>query len=106
LKYQVLRRFKDKHSSKIINVEDVFEIEKEEAALKLQEKGIIGKKVGDEESKGEGIPSSPLDRNANDAIKSITADLNQGELKNLLKLETEGKDRKSVKEHIESLLKG
>lgn len=45
-----------------------------------------------------------LDRPAADAIKAITSELTQDELQFLLATESSNKDRKTVKEHILSLI--
>jgi hypothetical protein len=93
MKLKVTQTFIDKNTKKRYEVGDIFETDDNERVKELRSH------VGESEK-------SVLDHNVSETIELITNETSHVELKILLDEETNGKDRKTVKEHIESLLKG
>jgi hypothetical protein len=89
----VSKRFRDKHTNKIHDVGTEYEGSKGRID-ELTELGYLEKNS----------EPSVLGGNAQEAIAGITAENSKEELEALLVKEKEGKNRKTVIEHIESLL--
>lgn len=102
VKFKVVKAFRDKDTLITYHHGHSYATDDVDRALYLKELGHI---VG--EIKGEGnsqTVTSLLDGNADEVKKSITADFEKTELEGLLQLETDGKNRKTVIEHIQALV--
>ena len=88
MKAKVIKKFRDKFTKKIYDIGSEFE-GKEDRVSGLQKKGYL--------------ESSLLDGNVEEVISAING-LDKEELEKLLAEEKQGKNRKTVIEHIESLL--
>lgn len=97
MEYTVVSNFRDKNTDELFVVGDVYVTEDPTRATELRQKGFIS---GESQ-----IINSPLEGNVAEVIAEITKELGPEKLSELLQQEIEGKDRKTVKEHIESLLK-
>ncbi|MBS4191748.1 hypothetical protein KHA94_16280 [Bacillus sp. FJAT-49705] len=103
MKYIVLKDFYDRFDNMKINQEKHEHTPpNEERANQLIKLGFI-KVVEDDSDTGNPID---LDSNVEKIKEAVTAELSKEKLEVLLKMEVEGKKRKTVIEHIESLLKG
>ncbi|PJN90985.1 hypothetical protein [Bacillus sp. mrc49] len=99
MKYEVKSAFIDKNTKEAYAVGSHFETDSEDRAEFLQKKGFLGSEI-------DSTVETILDKKASDIIKAISSETSREELESLLKQEIEGKDRVTVKEHIEKLLKG
>ncbi|KZR60391.1 hypothetical protein [Pseudobacillus badius] len=99
MKYQVKKAFVDKNSGEHHEQGTIYETTSASRAEFLQQKGFIGEEV-------KNPLEQLLDQNAPDVAEAITSEHSKEELEELLELEKAGRGRKTVKEHIESLLKG
>lgn len=102
MKLAVIKEFVDKYTKEPYRINDNFLTDDQDRADKLVELGYL-------EKIEEQMPSSsklPVDLNGNvETVKdSITSDLEKEILEAILKSEQDGKNRKTVIEHIESLL--
>jgi hypothetical protein len=95
MNYNVIQRFRDKESLEVFEVGDTFQSDNKTRVLELKRNGFI-----EDAPKQESI----LDGNVQEIIELLTKDLGREKLLELLDEESKGKDRKTVKEHIESLL--
>lgn len=99
MKYRVLKAFRDKETKVTHSVDSIYETSSKERAQFLQEKGYLGEAVLNPLNK-------VLDQNANEVVDALPGDYSKSELEEILELETSGNNRKTVKKHIETLLKG
>lgn len=99
MKYEVSSAFIDKNTDKEYAVGDTYETENSDRAEFLQIKGFLGSEI-------DTSIDNVLDKNAPEVVKGIVPETSKEELESLYKRETEGKNRVTVKEHIEKLLKG
>lgn len=99
MEYNVIRKFRDKESFEVLEVGDSFVTDKKERANELQAKGFIGEAIKTE-------TPSILNQNVGEVKISITEEFSKEDLEKLLEQEVSGENRKGVKDHIESLLKG
>ena len=98
MKFKVIAPFNDKNEHKLYNMGDIYETDDKARVTEL--KGYIGEEIKD----GPEDKLAPLlDGNAENVNKSVE-NLSEPELQHVLKLEKEGKKRKTVISHIESLL--
>ncbi|MBT2647196.1 hypothetical protein J7E52_10755 [Bacillus sp. ISL-34] len=99
MRYEVESAFIDKNTKEEYPVGSHYETDSEDRAEFLQKKGFLGSEI-------DSTVETILDKKASDIIKAISSETSKEELESLLKQEVEGKDRVTVKEHIEKLLKG
>ncbi|MES1038954.1 hypothetical protein [Peribacillus simplex] len=99
MKYEVNSAFIDKNTNEEYAAGEFYETSNEDRAAFLKMKGFLGSEV---DSSIENI----LDKNAQEVVKSLSSSTPKGDLDVLYKRESEGKNRVTVKEHIEKLLKG
>ncbi|MCM3411232.1 hypothetical protein [Metabacillus litoralis] len=97
MKHIVIRKFRDIHTNDLFDVGEPYETEDKERSIDLQKKGFIGSML---------IEESLLSGNVNEVVEVINGEMSKERLEQLLQDEAEGKNRKTVIEHIESLLKG
>jgi hypothetical protein len=104
MKVQVLRSFIDKQTNVIQEVGTVIEVtdERYEEILSASDDPFV-KQVSDFETPAQN-DEGLLDKSVEKIKIAVTKALSHEKLKVLLKMETEGKNRKGVIEHIESLL--
>jgi hypothetical protein len=104
MKVQVLRSFIDKQTNVIQEVGTVIEVtdERYEEILSASEVPFV-KQVDDFEMPAQNDEGT-LDKSVDKIKNAVTKALSQEKLEVLLKMEIEGKNRKGVIEHIESLL--
>jgi hypothetical protein len=99
MKLEVISAFRDKDSQKEYPVGSTYETESKDRVEFLKEKGFL-------RSETESPLKSLLNKNVDDIIKALPGEYSKEELTELLNLESKGDKRKTVKKHIESLLKG
>lgn len=99
MKYEVNSAFIDKNTKEEYAVGDLYVTDNEDRAEFLQMKGFLGSEI-------DISVDNVLDKNAPEVVKGIVPETSKEELEFLYKRETEGKNRVTVKEHIEKLLKG
>ncbi len=99
MKYEVESAFIDKNTDKEYAIGSHYETDSEDRAEFLQKKGFLGSEI-------DSTVETILDKKASDIIKAISSETSKEELESLLNQEVVGKDRVTVKEHIEKLLKG
>jgi hypothetical protein len=95
MNFNVVQRFRDKESLNVFEVGNTFQSDNKNRVLELKRNGYI-----EDAPK----PESVLDGNVQDVINILTKELGREKLLELLDEESKGKNRKTVKEHIESLL--
>lgn len=99
MKYEVESAFIDKNTDKEYAIGSHYETDSEDRAEFLQKKGFLGSEI-------DSTVETILDKKASDIIKAISSETSREELESLLNQEVAGKDRITVKEHIEKLLNG
>ncbi|KWW17975.1 hypothetical protein AS888_20915 [Peribacillus simplex] len=99
MKYEVESAFIDKNTKEAYAVGSHFETDSEDRAEFLQKKGFLGSEI-------DSAVETILDKKATDIIKEISTETSKEELESLLNQEVSGKNRVTVKEHIEKLLNG
>jgi len=102
LKAKVVKRFRDKYTKKIYAPGSVFE-GNEKRVAELQKLGYLKSEPQKQAHHEESKEKSLLDGAAQEVIEVLDG-LSKDELEGLLAEEKEGKKRKTVIEHIESLL--
>jgi hypothetical protein len=101
MKGTVIERFRDKESDDVYEVGATYEHQNKERVAELSRNGYITvNETQDPDSNQESL----LNGNVQDVIAALTKDIGPEKLQALLEEETKGKDRKTVKEHIEALL--
>lgn len=100
--YKVIKTFRDKHTLEVFNVGNLYETDDSNRAKELMRLGFLEKT----EIEPANTDDSVLDSKVEKIKETVTAAMSKEKLEVLLKLEVEGKNRKTVVEHIESLLKG
>ncbi|MCM3663454.1 hypothetical protein M3204_03505 [Mesobacillus subterraneus] len=101
MKGTVIQRFRDKESNKAFEVGATYEHQNKERFAELSRNGFI---TVDENQDSDSNQDSLLNGNAQDVIAALTNDIDPEKLQAFLEEESKGKDRKTVKEHIEALL--
>lgn len=96
MKYRVIKRFRDKNTKDVYEIDSTYESDNEKRVKELQALGYLGEEI-------EEAPSI-LDQNVSEVKAAITKDFPKEILQVLLEQEIAGENRKGVKEHIESLL--
>ncbi|WP_368657634.1 hypothetical protein AB3Z07_21205 [Metabacillus halosaccharovorans] len=99
MKYHVISNFRDKETFEVYTEGSIFETDKDKRVKELQHKGYLGEKIEVE------IPDI-LKKTVSEIKHEITEEMDQEQLQELLQFEVDTENRKGVKEHIESLLKG
>lgn len=99
MKYEVNSAFIDKNTNEEYASGEIYETDSEDRAAFLKMKGFLGSEI---DTSVENV----LDKNALEVVKSLSSRTPKDELDVLYKRESEGKNRVTVKEHIEKLLKG
>ena len=104
MELEVIKNFIDKESNNLFRVGSVYKTDDEDRASFLQEKGYLSE-ISKVDQKTE-ISELPVDLSGSvEAVNNlITVELGKDALESLLKSEQEGKNRKTVIEHINSLL--
>jgi hypothetical protein len=95
MNFNVIQRFRDRESLEVFEVGSTFQSDNKNRALELKRNGFI-----EDDPKQESI----LDGNVQDVVNGLTKELGREKLLELLDEESNGKARKTIKEHIESLL--
>jgi hypothetical protein len=101
MKGTVIQRFRDKESDEVFEVGAIYEHQSKERVAELGRNGYISVDENQDSDSGQ---DSYLNGNVHDVIAALTKDIGPEKLQALLEEETKGKDRKTVKEHIEALL--
>ncbi|MBO1003741.1 hypothetical protein ACFSKI_19165 [Pseudogracilibacillus auburnensis] len=95
MKVKVIKRFRDKHTKQVYNIDSVYE-GSQSRIKELQKLKFVGEEIKEQ--------PSLLDGNVQQTKNAITSELGPYELNQLLHEEKQDKKRKGVIEHIESLL--
>ncbi|MFC0188231.1 hypothetical protein ACFFJY_08045 [Fictibacillus aquaticus] len=105
--YPVRNHFRDKNTGEYHSVGSYYETADEERAVELQQGGYLAP-AETELPPNQTIVTSTLGellkQNVDNVVDSITDTFTAEELTELKELETAGKNRKTVLEHIDSLL--
>lgn len=107
MQVKALKRFNDLEAKKIRTAGETFEVSEERFEVLLaanENEPFVEKLEGEEPPKQTGVVVN-LDEDVKTVNSMINAELGRETLESLLQAEREGKDRKGVTEHIESLLK-
>jgi hypothetical protein len=101
MKCTVIQRFRDKESDEVFGIGATYENPNNKRVAELKRNGFIAVDHSQEQNQKE---DSLLDGNVQDVISALTKELERDKLTGLLKEESRGSDRKTVKQHIEALL--
>ncbi len=97
---KVAKRFRDKVTKEeYLKIGAEYHSDNEERKAELRARGFI---KSDEEGKGKF--DDVLSKNVKDFKAAVTNETAKEDLEEMLKVESEGKNRQSVKDHIESVL--
>jgi hypothetical protein len=101
MEIKVIKRFRDKETKEVFAAGALFQSDDKERIKYLQSKGHLELSDPSITSKQPDL----LDKTLEEIKTSITADLGKEQLEELFKAESDGKNRKGVIDHIDSLLK-
>lgn len=101
MKCTVIQRFRDKESDEVFENGTTYENPNNKRVAELKRNGFIAVDHSQESNQKE---ESLLDGNVQDVISTITKEIERERLTELLEEESKGRDRKTVKQHIEALL--
>jgi hypothetical protein len=100
MEVKVIKRFRDKETNEVYPVGALYQSDNENRIKFLQGRGHLDMYNSDS---NEG--NSLLNQTVDEIKEAVTSDLGKEQLEQLLKEEHDGKGRKGVIEHIDSLLK-
>jgi hypothetical protein len=101
MEIKVIKRFRDKETNEVFTVGALYHSDDEERIKFLQSKGHLELSDPSTSNKQPDL----LDQNVEEIKTSIIADLGKEQLEELFIAESNGKNRKGVIEHIDSLIK-